>query len=189
MTSETTNSPNASGSPLDGAVRPHDVKVAAWIDRSGHPHHLSHVQGIQERQLYGPLQPLFDGAELWRAVARAAEVERIKFRALLMERHERDKHKHNYWACAAVEIFGSHEATQAEIEAEPGPEPGELAASTARLLEKIESMRKAWKRVGDGMPKPLSQDAILDLADGCSLQFHDLLEFARKVERAHGIVA
>lgn len=36
-------------------------------------------------------------------------------------------------------------------------------------------------------PVPLSQDAILDMAEGCTLQFHDLLEFARKVERAHGI--
>lgn len=37
--------------------------------------------------------------------------------------------------------------------------------------------------------QPLSQDAILDFAEGCTLQFHDLLEFARKVERAHGIEA
>ena len=37
--------------------------------------------------------------------------------------------------------------------------------------------------------RPLSQDAILDFAEGCTLQFHDLLEFARKVERAHGIGA
>jgi hypothetical protein len=37
--------------------------------------------------------------------------------------------------------------------------------------------------------QPLSQDAVLDFAEGCTLQFHDLLEFARKVERAHGIGA
>lgn len=151
MTTETTNT-TAASSPLDGAVRPHDVRVAAWIDRSGHPHHLSHVQGVQERKLYGPLQPLFDGAELRIVVARAAEVERIKLRALLMEMHERDKHKHNYWACAAVEIFGSREATTAEIDAEQDDDPEELAASTARLLERIESMRNAWKRVEDAMP-------------------------------------
>ena len=36
---------------------------------------------------------------------------------------------------------------------------------------------------------PLTQDAILDLADGCTLEYHDLLEFARAVERAHGIGA
>ena len=31
----------------------------AWIDNSGHPHHLSYVQGHQERRLYGPLRPLY----------------------------------------------------------------------------------------------------------------------------------
>ena len=37
--------------------------------------------------------------------------------------------------------------------------------------------------------QPLTQDQILDMADGVSLQFHDLLEFARAIEAAHGITA
>ncbi len=36
---------------------------------------------------------------------------------------------------------------------------------------------------------PLSQDKVLDLAEGCTLEFHDLLAFARAVEKAHGIGA
>jgi len=36
---------------------------------------------------------------------------------------------------------------------------------------------------------PLTQDAILDMAEGVSLQFHDLLAFARAIEKAHGITA
>ena len=40
------------GVELMGSVRP-----VAWIDRSGHPNHLSYMQGARERQLYGPLQP------------------------------------------------------------------------------------------------------------------------------------
>ena len=45
----------------------------------------------------------------------------------------------------------------------------------------------AWQAARER--QPLSQDAVLDFAEGCTLQFHDLLEFARKVERAHGIGA
>lgn len=37
--------------------------------------------------------------------------------------------------------------------------------------------------------QPLTQDEILDMAEGVSLQFHDLLEFARAIEAAHGITA
>jgi hypothetical protein len=37
--------------------------------------------------------------------ARADERERI--RARLMEMHERDKERHNYWHVAVVELFGS----------------------------------------------------------------------------------
>lgn len=36
---------------------------------------------------------------------------------------------------------------------------------------------------------PLTQDTVLDMAEGVSLQFHDLLAFARAIERAHGIGA
>jgi len=35
--------------------------------------------------------------------------------------------------------------------------------------------------------KPLTQDEVLDMAEGCTLQFHDLLAFARAIEQAHGI--
>ena len=36
-----------------------EPQPVAWIDNSGHPHHLSYMQGIREKQLYGPLQPLY----------------------------------------------------------------------------------------------------------------------------------
>lgn len=51
--------------------------------------------------------------------------------------------------------------------------------SNAKALE-IASLRRR---------SPLTQDAILDMAEGCTLEFHSLLAFARAVERAHGIDA
>lgn len=57
------------------ATRPQAMaKPSAWIDNSGHPHHLSYVQGVRERQLYGALQPLYEHDDL--AAAVAAERER-----------------------------------------------------------------------------------------------------------------
>ena len=35
--------------------------------------------------------------------------------------------------------------------------------------------------------KPLTVEEILDMADGCTAQYHDLLSFARAIEAAHGI--
>jgi hypothetical protein len=37
-----------------------NIKPVAWIDKSGHPKHLSYVQGVREKQLYGPLRPLYE---------------------------------------------------------------------------------------------------------------------------------
>ena len=53
------------------------------------------------------LEPLYDGQTLWNACARAGEVERDKLRAKLLEMHERDKYRHNFWQCAVVELFGA----------------------------------------------------------------------------------
>ena len=89
-----------------GQVEP-SVRPRAWIDNSGHPRHLSYVQGVAERRLYGPLQPLYDEQTLLNACARAGEVEREKIKAQLLAWHERDKHRHNYWHCAVVELFGA----------------------------------------------------------------------------------
>lgn len=36
-----------------------EQEPVAWIDDSGHPRHLSYVQGVREKQLYGPLRPLY----------------------------------------------------------------------------------------------------------------------------------
>lgn len=47
------------------------------------------------------------GQTLWNACAQTGEVERNKLRARLMEMHERDKDRHNYWHCAVVELFGA----------------------------------------------------------------------------------
>jgi hypothetical protein len=57
-----------------------------------------------------PLCPDLTGdphQEAWYVAARAAEVERERIRARLMEMHERDKERHNYWHVAVVELFGS----------------------------------------------------------------------------------
>ena len=48
----------------------------------------------------------------------------------------------------------------------------------------LESTRGVLRR-----RSPLTHDAILDMAEGCTLEFHSLLAFARAVERAHGIGA
>ena len=37
-----------------------DAEPVAWIDSNGHPHHLSAIQGVREKQLYGPWRPLYD---------------------------------------------------------------------------------------------------------------------------------
>lgn len=71
MSKETEAGCGAVGAPVEPSVRP-----AAWIDASGQPHPLSYVQGVAERRLYGPLQPLYDEQTLWNACARAAEVEK-----------------------------------------------------------------------------------------------------------------
>jgi hypothetical protein len=34
-------------------------KPVAWMDSSGHPKHLRHIQNSEERRLYGELQPLY----------------------------------------------------------------------------------------------------------------------------------
>jgi hypothetical protein len=45
--------------------------------------------------------------QMWNAVARAGEIEREKIKAALLAMHEAHKHRHNYYACAVVELFGS----------------------------------------------------------------------------------
>ena len=35
----------------------------AWIDSMGHPHHLSAIQGVREKQLHGPWKPVYLGRE------------------------------------------------------------------------------------------------------------------------------
>ena len=51
------------------------MKPVAYIDHSGHPRHLSYLQGAKERELYGPLRPLYeqpDAAAWWSLVMGAA---------------------------------------------------------------------------------------------------------------------
>ncbi len=50
-----------------------EQKPAAWIDNSGHPHHLRKVQVPTETRLCGPLRPLFEQAALDAAVAAERE--------------------------------------------------------------------------------------------------------------------
>ena len=46
--------------------------------------------------------------DLCRDVAREQEAaERDRLRAKLLEMHERDKDRHNYWKCAVVDLFGA----------------------------------------------------------------------------------
>ena len=52
-------------------------------------------------------EPLYSGQAVWNVCASAGVVERMAIRAKLLEMHERDKHRHNYWHCAVVELFGS----------------------------------------------------------------------------------
>jgi hypothetical protein len=44
---------------LRAALEQPEQKPVAWIDNSGHPKHIRYWQGVRERQLYGPLQPLY----------------------------------------------------------------------------------------------------------------------------------
>ncbi len=56
------------------------IKPVAWIDNSGHPHHLRYRQGVREKQLYGNLQPLYNQA----AIDAAVEKEKAKWVAKLL---------------------------------------------------------------------------------------------------------
>jgi hypothetical protein len=44
----------------DEEVRRHRTPPVAWIDNSGHPRHQLYLQSAKERELYGPLRPLFE---------------------------------------------------------------------------------------------------------------------------------
>ena len=72
--------------------------------------------------------------------------------------------------------------TWAEPVITPDPRLAQLAREFGRKVEPLYTAEQLRR-------EPLSQDTVLDFADGCTLQFHDLLAFARKVERAHGIGA
>jgi hypothetical protein len=43
---------------LEAALKP-DPEPVAWMDSSGHPRHIRHLQSAEERRLYGELQPLY----------------------------------------------------------------------------------------------------------------------------------
>lgn len=66
----------------------------AHLDLIGQPWHLYMLHGTDRA----------DVQDFGRACM-VAERERI--RSKLLEMHERDKHRHNYWHCAVVELFGS----------------------------------------------------------------------------------
>jgi hypothetical protein len=42
---------------LEAALKPGEP--VAWMDSSGHPRHIRHLQSSEERRLYGELQPLY----------------------------------------------------------------------------------------------------------------------------------
>lgn len=69
--------------------------------------------------------------------------------------------------------------------------------ATEAARAELSLTQRAWREdsnakaleIAKARRTPLTQDAVLDLAEGCTLQCHDLLAFARAVERAHGIEA
>lgn len=92
--------------PVEPTVRPR-----AWISM-GACELLQRGEGPMramphESEETGFTEPLYHGETLWNACARAGEVEREKIKARLLEMHERDKSRHNYWKCAVVELFGA----------------------------------------------------------------------------------
>jgi len=56
---------------------------------------------------FGPLlHPLYSAQQTLEYGARERAAERERIRAALLAMHERDKHRHNYWAFAANELCG-----------------------------------------------------------------------------------
>jgi len=44
-------------------VKQEQGEPVAWIDNSGHPKHMSHVQSVSERKLYGARRPLYEAPQ------------------------------------------------------------------------------------------------------------------------------
>jgi hypothetical protein len=85
-------------------------------------------------------------------------------------------------------LIAAIRATLAAQSAPVPPDCGEAGHAEGRCgtAECLSAARRAQPAP---VPVPLTEARILDLAENCAAQHHDLLEFARAIERAHGIAA
>ncbi len=86
----------AVGAPLERQVRPVAEVCGPDICQD-------HAGPVEALSFLPTGTALYDQAGL----DEAAAIERDKLRARLMEMHERDNERHNYWHCAVVELFGA----------------------------------------------------------------------------------
>jgi len=71
-----------------------------------------------------------------------------------------------------------------EINVTMADESRSIDARTRRAKELLNRIRSTHPQPAQ---QPLTDKQVLDMAEGCTAQYHDLLEFARAIECAHGI--
>ena len=97
------NSPAVAGL-VERTVRPCAWTAHSWLASRNGGHFVPERRHAFDVPLYD--QPALDDAATV-GIRLGTVTERERVRALMMEMHERDKHRHNYWRCAVVELFGA----------------------------------------------------------------------------------
>ena len=84
--------------------RPYKLEPAAQCIDDISADHLGRIEALECLKAG---EPLYSGQAVWNVCASAGVVERMAIRSKLLDMHERDKARHNYWLCAVNEIFGA----------------------------------------------------------------------------------
>ena len=80
--------------------------------------------------------------------------------------------------CVCGAVWCGDEMVHLPNKTPPQPEP---------VIDKSAAIRIATALGWEPKRKPLTNEQILDMAEGCTAQYHDLLNLARAIEAAHGI--
>jgi hypothetical protein len=160
------------------------TKPAAWIDGSGHPRHISYVQSATERRLYGPLRPLYEWAPQqqqqepdWESRAEIAEQQVVS----LSEELERCKGllRRQQEQGEPVAYLTPPYGALVVCHSWKPPAGMEWPPSQAIPLVIANASQPPRKRLTD--------EQIVTMYAECPTCDQDMIDFARAIERAHGI--